>query len=708
MSLEKFYTLRENFIILGLTGKMRAGADEVTSILSEKILSPENIHFLNKFPEAYEKISTSESLKFRRLKDFYNHNLNWKKFDVIEYKDVVLLFILKQCFADNIDDFANNICNWIIELGTYKSFQTPRFGMDTDISKGSKDFIQDKFKINLKSYLGLIIKEFKPLVKGDSLAVSIKENDDDFFFSFSFKEFSNSFFKALDSFSIFLRHMIIHDASTSLRRLGSLDISIIKNEEEENQPSQLKSIYTIAEVINSIIKVHRHKNEGKAHIIIDRLKNSYELNYFREKYAGFYTVAISRNDQARTKAIEKKIKEIPSETSHDNNYKYILDLDQTEYKTNDFKKGYFESYDIENCVQKADYHIRFDERLSNISFYDDFKKENGYLTYKNEKLDKTNYYYIYTPLLIQVLKLTALIKQPGLITPSYVERMMQIAFNARLNSGCISRQVGAVVTDAGFSVKGVGWNEVPHGHTPCSSRDIRDFKIANPDSDNKGYTKFELGDTKHRYNDNKSFKEKLLEDIEKIENSLDENLKGRPCSMCFKSHHNAYEAKDNQVHTRSLHAEENAMLQISKHGGQPLNGGNLFTTASTCELCAKKAYQLGIKNIFYIDIYPGISNEQILKNGYRVPKIYAYQGAIGRGFNRLYEPLMSQKDESYIRVNFKPTVSQKEQKIQLINIIGSQIKDNSILKNYIESLENDDKILEKLVKLMEKGLEFKN
>lgn len=83
---------------------------------------------------------------------------------------------------------------------------------------------------------------------------------------------------------------------------------------------------------------------------------------------------------------------------------------------------------------------------------------------------------------------------------------------------------------------------------------------------------------------------------------------------CFKTAYNAFSGEKNQVHTRSLHAEENAMMQISKSGGQGLRDGFLFTTASPCELCAKKAYQLGVRTIYYIDPYPGISRNHILKS----------------------------------------------------------------------------------------------
>lgn len=60
----------------------------------------------------------------------------------------------------------------------------------------------------------------------------------------------------------------------------------------------------------------------------------------------------------------------------------------------------------------------------------------------------------------------------GLITPTAMERVMQVAYTVKLNSGCISRQVGAVVTDGDNSIKSVGWNDVANGQIPCSMRSL--------------------------------------------------------------------------------------------------------------------------------------------------------------------------------------------------------------------------------------------
>lgn len=130
--------------------------------------------------------------------------------------------------------------------------------------------------------------------------------------------------------------------------------------------------------------------------------------------------------------------------------------------------------------------------------------------------------------------------------------------------------------------------------------------------------------------------------------SATSKLKGLTLAYCFKDIHttiNAEKQKGNQVHTRSLHAEENAFLQLAKYGSQGIKGGKLFTTASCCELCAKKAYQLDIKEIYYIDSYPGISKRHILECGDIQPKMILFTGAIGRAYINLYNPFLPLKDE---------------------------------------------------------------
>jgi deoxycytidylate deaminase len=689
MSLNNFYKLRKNFILLGLTGKMRSGSDLIVKQLSQEKLGEEQIGFLKTFQTTYKGISDSEASKIRRINDFFQYKKNWIKFDVLDYRNVLLLFILHHNYDKNPQIFAENISNWICKTGDYKDdFETPRFGGVIGIAKGSSEYLKSDFKDSLVKSL----QELNYPLKGKDLFKSLKNSSDNFFFKKEYIDFANKFYENLDAYSPFLRHKLMHICAYYLRGFGTLEIDFIKKNKEDNG---LKYIYIIADVINQLIKIHRQKSEGDnkvAHVIIDRLKNSYELMYFKEKYSGFYMIAAKCDELEREERIKKKYKNQEYLTDKEENLKLMADLDKTEYEVGDFKQGNFDGFDVENCVQKADYHTYLDKEQSDEVILEEYAEASKKVESKDPeiKLNKTNHFYVYQPIKLQILKLIALIQQPGLITPTYIERIMQIAHTTKLNSGCISRQVGAVVTDSSFSVKGIGWNDVPQGQTPCGNRDIRDLM----DDDKKDFTPYELGDTEKKYDDDKSFNEKIKQDYNKSSKNLNDNLEGRPCSFCFKTFHNKYEGVDNQVHTRSLHAEENAMLQIAKNGGEGLHKGNLFTTASPCELCSKKAFQLGIKNIFFIDLYPGISKNHILEGGMKKknnPNLYQYQGVIGRGYQKLYEPFMSIKDETVLRSNIKPSEDIKQK-------IKNLTKDKQQLE-LIEKILKDKDFREKASKI---------
>lgn len=271
-------------------------------------------------------------------------------------------------------------------------------------------------------------------------------------------------------------------------------------------------------------------------------------------------------------------------------------------------KEFFYSQNIAKCIQLSDIHIN------------------------NPRKGTKNF----TTLKKQLAWYISLIMHPGIVTPTREERCMQLAFTAKLNSGCMSRQVGAIVTDEHFSVKGVGWNSSPEGQPPCIIRNVEHL-LNHEDSD--AYSDYEQNNEEFRDLLAKKFSEKL------DHREWKDKLAGRNVPYCFKDIQNELEKEKNQVHTRSLHAEENAFLQISKYGGHGISGGILFTTASPCELCSKKAYQLGISEIFFIDPYPGISKDHILSIGKNRPKLTLFHGAIGRAYNQLYEPILPYKDE---------------------------------------------------------------
>lgn len=333
-----------------------------------------------------------------------------------------------------------------------------------------------------------------------------------------------------------------------------------------------------------------------------------------------------------------------------------------EVKIDDYTDGNPASPDIENVIADAEIHISNDV------------EENTTV-----EIPHNEFY----SMAEQWMKYYSLIMHPGLITPSAEERCMVVAYTAKFNSSCISRQVGAVITNQYHSIRTIGWNEVPYGHMPCGLRDISRVNDKSESCNVCEYSEFErgTGDFDAFYS-GQGFNKRIEEDYANINKG---HLAGLPQPYCFKTLHNRYVGEKNQVFTRSLHAEENAILQMAKYGGEPLMNGIIYVTASPCELCSKKLYQIGVRKIVYIDPYPGIARQQIIKAGFKRPELKLFQGAYGTTYFKLYKPFMPYKDEFEIRIGHHHNIySSKDLLNEILEILGIE-KKGCYTKNEIDS-----------------------
>ncbi|WNH12554.1 hypothetical protein [Thalassobellus suaedae] len=676
--MDQLYSLRKNFTIIGLTGKSGAGCTQIANSLS-------NPGFANSLKKLIVKeTSDTEQLKLNVCIKYLQNDNNWNEYKIINYKDVLFLHLIYESvlYTKDSNEAIDNIIENIIQNGHSKD---STFSNRFDNVAENIDKIKDFFKQEDKSWFDYPHQNLTCDLLKECLA-DRKESPEFFSYYFDyFEDFSNRFFQLINSIDFTKSTRLTHDLANNLRAFGT-----VKSDDFCN--SDIDNVYTVAETINRIIKNWKAKKETTK-IIIDSLKNSLELMYFKEKYAAFYSIAVNKSESEREKYVEDFI------NNHFKNYsseqiaehvKQVLFLSNIEYDGKQVNDGEFLCPDIENCIQKSDFHIFFSNYAS--------IKKNGYQDYEvevlnqcpkgiEEKLKKELSAYTNLNIDIQLAKFVALINRPGIITPNAFERSMQVAFNAKVNSGCISRQVGAVVTDESYSVKAIGWNDIPRMQIPCNLRSAEDLIKGN---NKEHFSDFEKG-LAGEYKDGEKFNKKIEEEFKRFDTS---KLEGRHCSFCFKTFHNAFEGEKNQVHTRSLHAEENAMLQITKYGGQGLKNGNLFTTASPCELCSKKAFQLGVKNIYYIDPYPGIATTHILTNSRKVnarPNLVMFQGAVGRAFHKLYDPFMSHKDELAILANIKPKENKKLK-------IKGLTKDNVEIE-LIEKILNDEAFKKSVIDL---------
>lgn len=583
--LKHLYKLRQDFIVIGLTGRTGSGCSTFADLMSNDNFEDCEFPEPNNNPDA-----DNNERKYRIAYNFLSEN--WGSFFVINYCKILSLIAYKE----QLQEIEGLIETTLIEFNE-------KFNISNNLEKETQALEK---------------------LRDETSFIGVPEDEVDlynFFISEDFSNFHNAFQDALKIENDLNRILILHNFCNNLRKGGCYYCDL---------DPKLGSIYTIAEQIKAIIKGKRRSNkEAPCRVIIDSLRNPLEIMFFKERYSAYYTLAVNPNEDIKEKQLSTKY---PSHVED------IKKIDRIEYGDKN-KKTDFYKQNVQKCIEKSDLHISFIDDKSVYPF--DFHQ--------------------------QVVIFYSLMLQPGIVTPSPQERCMQIAYTAKYNSGCISRQVGAVITDAYFSIKSIGWNNIPEGQVPCllrSADELLDKSLR--EADTTAFSKYE-----------KNTEDKFFPEFQDKFSTIDRtNMQGHNCSFCFKDIQNSITEGKNQVHTKSLHAEENAMMQISKYGGQSLKNGILFTTASPCELCAKKAYQLGITKIFYIDPYPGISMSQILDCGKLKPQTHLFTGAIGRAYHKLYEPFMPYKDEIYIRTGLEITnkLTQLEDEIALLRKENERLK----------------------------------
>jgi len=610
IDLNNIYKLRSDFTIIGLTGQTGSGCSEVTSQLVKGF---DEVDFKNPkviFQKFGSKFVHNDFRKHRIVYDYAK--VNFKPFMEIKYKDIITLFLIKHPLVE-LEKFleSNELKNEFVKSGlpvfnftdvvkNITSFKVQYNSLSKKINSIELDKIKDKknWKELNNFFTDAVFKKFSKL-----LHEGLGKNSD--------KSAKSNINSGLSY------HKTIQVISNNLRKSG-VPYDFVS--------SDANNIFSIVEVINSIIKSYRNKNKGgSTQVVINSLKNPLEIMFFKERYSAFYSFAINKNKETLKDDLGAKFT-----MSNKDDVMKLLDEEYNRDKNEEFFKQ-----NIEECLQLADIHISF---LST----EKAKEENDNISIFNEEGETIKLKANVSPYFNwqdQLLKYVSLINHPGLITPSPEERCMQLAYTAKHNSGCISRHVGAAITDEEYSIKAIGWNNTPAGQVPCVLRKTQDLIDNSFDID--AFTNYERGSS----SDGQKFKAAVEQNFNENIKDNNKNLKGRNVCFCFKSLKNSISEGKNQVHTRSLHAEESAFLQISKYGGTGIKNGILFSTASPCELCSKKAYQLGIRIIYYIDPYPGISESHILTAGNKPIRVRLFNGAIGSAYHRIYQPLIPYKDE---------------------------------------------------------------
>ena len=420
-------------------------------------------------------------------------------------------------------------------------------------------------------------------------------------------------------------------------------------------------------------------------MVIDSIKNVFEANYLRARYDSFFLVALTLDDQQRFRRLKLGKRMLREQIN------FIDVREQPSLAKNIWKKKESEGEEYEELFGSGDYGQMYYNSYKTDSYMFNLQDVDGCIQNADILINNSG---TKEQLKLTIMRYISLMLHPGLVTPTQDEVCMQIAQAAKLNSGCISRQVGAVVSDMYGNILSIGWNDpaATQGNE-CISCIRRSVKKLFQGEDTMAYSLYELSDKDFQSHFRKAIQgmvdrirsenrtdsedsgrrasempvgemtdEQLLQAIDIY---VTKKLKGLPLAYCFKDIYTDMIGERNQVHTRAQHGEEKAMENCDK---SRCSGGTLYTTSSSCELCAKKALGYNIRRIVYIEPYSGITNKHILghqvHHGVRVVydgiprtesmKIELFTGATQRAYTHLYTSFFPLKDELALRgINYK-------------------------------------------------------
>jgi deoxycytidylate deaminase len=278
--------------------------------------------------------------------------------------------------------------------------------------------------------------------------------------------------------------------------------------------------------------------------IINSIKNVDEYNLFKKVYNNiFYFIGVFSPLDIRKKNLKDKGLE-----NHD--IEKLLEIDSEQPETFGQK--------VSKTFPLSDYFLRIEES------HEEFVKK-------------------------KLSRFLDLIFGTQIITPNNNETAMYMAHSAAANSACLSRQVGASITNSKGEIISVGWNDVPkYGGNLYNSSDefSKDHRCLNK----KGGKCFN--------DDEKNYLSNLLvEDL--IKNNI---ISAKQENDVFKIIRES-RIKDLIEFSRSVHAEMHAMINATQKSGSEIIGGKLFCTTYPCHNCARHIIAAGVVEVYYIEPY---------------------------------------------------------------------------------------------------------
>ncbi len=192
-------------------------------------------------------------------------------------------------------------------------------------------------------------------------------------------------------------------------------------------------------------------------------------------------------------------------------------------------------------------------------------------------------------LLSELDRLVSIITHRSVLRPTIDETAMHVAHTAKLQSSCLSRQVGASLVDSLGSIVATGTNEVPR-----AGGGVYGDGAGGPNVENR------CALCENAHCSNNEFQNKIIEDalVALYGSDLSEEDRSTKLERLRKTRLGGL-----LEFSRSVHAEMDALLSAARSGTSPV-ASRLFVTTFPCHYCARHIVSAGVYEVQYIEAYP--------------------------------------------------------------------------------------------------------
>jgi deoxycytidylate deaminase len=183
------------------------------------------------------------------------------------------------------------------------------------------------------------------------------------------------------------------------------------------------------------------------------------------------------------------------------------------------------------------------------------------------------------------------------ISPTTQEYGMYAAYSAGLKSACLSRQVGASISDLSGKIVSTGCNDVPKpsGGLYTTEDGASDCRCVHREEQVCFNDREKLSNKA----DMRRALERLTEDDKSTKKLIPDSRLDEVLEIVFKASH----INDLTEFSRAVHAEMDAIISLARTGTPGILGAKLFTTTFPCHSCARHIVAAGISKVYYIEPY---------------------------------------------------------------------------------------------------------